>query len=470
MHLLRFDRYFRDAFIVSELVFVVNDFSRGFPSHAEQNTIWILYFSSQVHTWQSLVLSALLGLLEWSCPKITHCRETRQHALAFAVGDPIEELSWDLFDISDCFPAERKEWLLKWLQENVVSFMILKRCNKLCHTSRVKLPFVKNVCDLVFGFDILDLDFLGPGWFCQITSPEQLGGCGTHVSSPDFCLWWSSLSQLRCLRKCTTVILSQRDVRSKELDIRSIDPHSDPCLVFVFFGSFPALQWPNPTSQAQVNRPYANQHPTMISDSESCETPTIASCTSNYRYKCSTSINAQNSAWCWFWIFKITCKVWILKKPQSTMLSRISHMTILAEITREINLGKSSWKSSVTCLSPFCDRSCQFVDLTKECEVDQFVPGTSIPLQYGSKLQKNQLYFSILPFWWGDRPNRDEKLCIVAPSFCLPIRNTVPRIFKHVLPCRKTTLKFLREVCPILVISRLLQQKYGMQTSCCIVQ
>ena len=67
--------------------------------------------------------------------------------------------------------------------------------------------------------------------FCQITSPEQLEGCGTRVSSSDFRLWWSSLSQLRCLRKCTTVIPSQRDVRSKELDLRSIDPHSDPTLV-----------------------------------------------------------------------------------------------------------------------------------------------------------------------------------------------------------------------------------------------
>ena len=74
----------------------------------------------------------------------TSCCETRQHAFPFAVGDPGEELSWDLFDISDCFPAKRKEWLLyRWLQENVVSFMILKRCKKLCHSSRVKLPLVR---------------------------------------------------------------------------------------------------------------------------------------------------------------------------------------------------------------------------------------------------------------------------------------------------------------------------------------
>ena len=37
--------------------------------------------------------------------------------------------------------------------------------------------------------------------------------------------------QLRRLRRCTTVILSQRDERSKELDLCSIDPHSDPTLV-----------------------------------------------------------------------------------------------------------------------------------------------------------------------------------------------------------------------------------------------
>ena len=40
-----------------------------------------------------------------------HCRETRQHAFAFTIDEPGEEFSWDLFDISDCFPAERNEWL-----------------------------------------------------------------------------------------------------------------------------------------------------------------------------------------------------------------------------------------------------------------------------------------------------------------------------------------------------------------------
>ena len=65
-----------------------------------------------------------------------------------------------------------------------------------------------------------------------------------------------------------------------------------------------------------------------------------------------------------------------------------------------------------------------------------------ILMQYGSKLLTIHLYFPILLFWFGDRPRKDQKPWQVAQSFCLPIRNTIPRIFEHVLPCRGTTLKF----------------------------
>ena len=91
--------------------------------------------------------------------------------------------------------------------------------------------FCFNVCDSVFWIRHIWLGLLDPGWFCQISSPEQLGGCGTHVSSSDFCLWCSSLPQLRCLRKCTTVILSQRDGRSKELHLRATTFWSNTCLI-----------------------------------------------------------------------------------------------------------------------------------------------------------------------------------------------------------------------------------------------
>ena len=38
---------------------------------------------------------------------------------------------------------EKDGYWKKWLQENVVSFLFEIRCNKLCHSSRVKLPFVR---------------------------------------------------------------------------------------------------------------------------------------------------------------------------------------------------------------------------------------------------------------------------------------------------------------------------------------
>ena len=94
---------------------------------------------------------------------------------------------------------------------------------------------------------------------------------------------------------------------------------------------------------------------------------------------------------------------------------------------------------------------------------------TSTLLQCGSKILTIHLYFQILSFWFGDRRNKDENLCTVAPHSGLPIHSIVQRIFEHVHPCRRTTLKFLREISAIVEIFQLLQQKYGIQTFCCIV-
>ena len=98
----------------------------GFPRHAEQNNFQSLYFFLPRSTLESLLYSpGFKGYSNNFSPTDTPCRETRQHAFAFTIGEPVEELSWDLFDISDCFPAERKGWFLeKWLQESVVSFMM----------------------------------------------------------------------------------------------------------------------------------------------------------------------------------------------------------------------------------------------------------------------------------------------------------------------------------------------------------
>ena len=65
-------------------------------------------------------------------------------------------------------------------------------------------------------------------------------------------------------------------------------------------------------------------------------------------------------------------------KPQSTMLSRIAHMTILSEIFCVMNVWNQSCKPSVTCVSPFCDSSRKLVDRpqnarsSNSCEVQAF--------------------------------------------------------------------------------------------------
>ena len=189
-----------------------------------------------------------------------------------------------------------------------------KECNKLCHSSRVKLPFVRMSASWFFGFDILDLD----SWVQvdSVNSPEHLGGCGTHVSSSDFCLWWSSLSQLRCLRICRTVILSQRDVRSKELDFCLIDPSSDPTLVI--------LCAPRMSTLVSRVHDWVGFGIRRFIPSTSITKP--------------TSKNAQNFALFWFWVFKISRKIRILKQSQSALFSSIAHMTILFVFTCMMNV------------------------------------------------------------------------------------------------------------------------------------
>ena len=138
---------------------------------------------------------------------------------------------------------------------------------------------------------------------------------------------------------------------------------------------------------------------------------------------------------------------------------RIAHMTTLAVITRKMNVGNLSCQSSVTCLCPFCDRSCQVVDWpqnvksTNPCQVQTF--------QYNmGTTSDNSPFFSNSSFliWWSSKQGW-ETLFHAFFAF-----------FEHVLPCHWITLNFLLEVCPIQVISRLLQQKCEIQASCCTVQ
>ena len=308
--------------------------------------------------------------------------------------------------------------------------MILKRCNKLCHPSRLKLPLFKSLW-FRFGIPHTWFGLLGPGWFGQITSPEQLGGCGTRVSSLGFCLLMiifitASLSSKMyncvsfsetCAFQGTWSMFNRSTFWSNTSFSLGCDLGLNtgfPCLVF--FGSFPALQWPNSTSQAQVIRPCANQHPTTWSlILWSCEILTFASCTSNWSVQ----------------MFDFQ------KRTKLRLMLILSLQDLLQSLNHEITpTNRQYWAALTVC------------SLTTEWQVDAFVSSTSIVIQYGSKLLTIHLYFPTLPFWFGDRRHKGDKLWKVAPSFCLTNRSTIPRIFEHVLPCRRTTLKFLREVAP----------------------
>ena len=75
------------------------------------------------------------------------------------------------------------------------------------------------------------------------------------------------------------------------------------------------------------------------------------------------------------------------------------------------------------------------------CQVYQFVPSISISRQVAIILLTILQLIQVVV-----HPSKDLELCMIALCFCSPVRNTVPRIFEHVLPCRRTTRRSLREV------------------------
>ena len=131
-----------------------------------------------------------------------------------------------------------------------------------------------------------------------------------------------------------------------------------------------------------------------------------------------------------------------------------------------MNVPNQSCQSSVACLNLFCDRTRKSVDRpqnvwsSKSCHVQ-----TSIFIQFVSEPVIILQLIKVLPAWIDGHPGKDLKLCSTAPLSCLPARSIVERIFEHVLPCRTTTLLFLRKASPTPIIFQLLQQKYVIQPS-----
>ena len=111
-----------------------------------------------------------------------------------------------------------------------------------------------------------------------------------------------------------------------------------------------------------------------------------------------------------------------------------------------------SCQASVTCLNPFCDWSRKLVDWPQDIRSSNSCQVPAFQDNFASKLLTILQMIRVPPAWIDDHPGKGLRLCTVAPFSCLLIRSITQRIVEHVLPCRKATLLFVREVFPIPVI------------------
>ena len=132
------------------------------------------------------------------------------------------------------------------------------------------------------------------------------------------------------------------------------------------------------------------------------------------------------------------------------MLCRVSHMTILSVVTCVVNVWNQSCQASVASLSPFCDNSCKLVDRPQDVRSSNSCQAQASQDRDSSSSCLN---------WWSSRQGL-ETLYSCSTFLFANFHNIAQRIFEHVLPCRTTTRRSLREAFPNLVIFELLQQKY----------
>ena len=79
-------------------------------------------------------------------------------------------------------------------------------------------------------------------------------------------------------------------------------------------------------------------------------------------------------------------KFWVLEYTQSSILSRVAHMTMLSVVISVMSVRNQSCQTSGASLSPFLWLLLQVCWQTIKCLVYQFVPGTSISRRFVSTL------------------------------------------------------------------------------------
>ena len=102
------------------------------------------YSRFPVQSSEYLALPGLIGLIKESCPTDTPCREieTTCSELSLLVNPAMSNILRSVrhFRLRSCVMKKDGYWK-SGCRKNIVSFMIVKKCNKLCHSSRLKVPF-----------------------------------------------------------------------------------------------------------------------------------------------------------------------------------------------------------------------------------------------------------------------------------------------------------------------------------------
>ena len=75
-----------------------------------------------------------------------------------------------------------------------------------------------------------------------------------------------------------------------------------------------------------------------------------------------TSETTQDPSWCRFWVFKVSCKIRVLKQSKSALLCCVSHITLLLPVfTCVMNVWDQTCWAFVIGFGPFRHRTSKFV-------------------------------------------------------------------------------------------------------------
>ena len=141
-----------------------------------------------------------------------------------------------------------------------------------------------------------------------------------------------------------------------------------------------------------------------------------------------TAKDAQSSPGGRFWVFHVSCGVWIWKSSQSALLCSVSHVTILFVTTRAMDIWDQASQASVISSGPFRDSSCKFVHRPKNVwptdasQVQTFQDDLWANFRHFSN--SSQFFFLELVLV----NTRSGDFCTTVALFCLPTRNTSPRL------------------------------------------